>query len=179
MSSELNDRLIDVAGRGDLDALRECIEKGADINTRDNLSPYKHTPLMMAVRSGHFDAAKFLINSKAGLNIQSTRGYTALIEAAWFGKRDIAKLLLDSGAEADLANDDGNTALMEAAIMGHDGIVMDLLSAGAHPDRMNKAGRTAMDLAKNDFIKGLINKRMSIIGRIKVSIKKISMGPGK
>jgi ankyrin repeat protein len=174
MPSDLNEKLIYACSIGDTVNIRALLARGADVNARDVSSPYKHTPLMMSTRSGHLDIARFLIESKADLNIQSTRGYTALIEAAWFGKLDILRLLIDARAELDAVNYEGNTALMEAASMGHTDIVKELLNAGAHPDRLNKAQQTAMDLAKNEEIKKLIGNRLNIISRISISVKKLS-----
>ena len=177
MSTDLNEKLLLACSAGDTESARTLLALGADVNARDNASPYRHTPLMMSVRSGHLNTAQYLVESKADLSIQSTRGYTALIEAAWFGREEILKMLIEAGAEIDAVNYDGNTALMEAALMGHAGIVKALLDAGAHPDRMNKEGKTALDLARKDVIKALIKDRMSIISRIAVTFRKLSRRP--
>jgi len=56
------------------------------------------------------DVVSFLIDSRASLDIQNTRGETTLHFAAYHGQSAIVDLLLKNGADATLKTVDGRTA---------------------------------------------------------------------
>ena len=70
------------------------------------------SPLHLAVRQGHVDAVKALVDAGADLN-QPTSGdhVTPMLIATINGQFDIAKQLLDRGADSNLAQDNGVTPL--------------------------------------------------------------------
>lgn len=68
--------LIHAAGKGKLDSAKNILEYGeVDINAQDS---HGNTALHRAIICGHADIIKFLIEQKAGLEIMSQVGYTAL-----------------------------------------------------------------------------------------------------
>ena len=96
------------AVEGDLEAIRQHINFGSDLNEKD---VYGSTPLIIAATFGKTDAALTLIEAGADLNIKNNDGSTALITAAFFCRTEIVKALLDKGADKSLRNNSGSSAL--------------------------------------------------------------------
>jgi len=92
---------------GNLDALKQHIQAGTNINERDPFGG--SSPLISASVFGKPDAAKILIDSGADLNFQNNDGSTALHTAAFFCHPDIVKMLLDKGADKTIKNKYGAT----------------------------------------------------------------------
>ena len=92
------------------------------------------TPLLNAVRRGHYDITKRLINAGADVNFPGKFGVTALMVAVENGNMDLYRLLLNSHADINAACSSFSgaywSALDAAAIHGHCEIVTLLLEAG-------------------------------------------------
>ena len=70
------------------------------------------TPLLFAVREGHVEAVRRLLDAGANINHVSEGDHSSpLLMAAINGRFDLAKMLLDRGAEVKLASDAGATPL--------------------------------------------------------------------
>ncbi|MCA2992468.1 ankyrin repeat domain-containing protein [Gemmatimonas sp.] len=70
------------------------------------------TPLLFAVREGHVEAVRRLLDAGANLNHVSEGDHSSpLLMAAINGRFDLAKMLLDRGADVKLASDAGATPL--------------------------------------------------------------------
>ena len=93
---------------GDLEAIRQHIKAGSDLNV---LEPSRaSTPLITAAALGKTEAAKILIDAGADLNYQNNDGSTALHTAAFFCRIEIVEALLEKGADKTLKNKTGKTA---------------------------------------------------------------------
>ncbi|MBZ5625845.1 MAG: ankyrin repeat domain-containing protein [Acidobacteriia bacterium] len=109
--------LLYAARDGQLDAVRELVAAGADVNqvsTGDKISP-----MVMAIVNGHLDAGKFLLDHGADPNLASETGISALYATvdvqwaphAWFPQPitdqeqvtylDLMKALLAHGANVN------------------------------------------------------------------------------
>jgi len=64
---------------------------------------WESTPLILALRNGHLEAVKLLIDAGAKVNAKTSYGFTSLILASEKGYTEIVKLLLDAGAKVDTA----------------------------------------------------------------------------
>ena len=96
-------------------AIHVLVEQGADINARtDNPSPGRgstfaypsptgFSPLMFAVRAGHIDATRVLLDGGADVNDTVSDGESALVVAAANANWELAAYLLDRGADATQA----------------------------------------------------------------------------
>jgi ankyrin repeat protein len=103
------------AGEGNLDALKQHISAGTDLNQRTQ-DGQKTTPLIAAAALGRVEAAKVLIEAKADLNLQNKDGSTALHTAAFLCHPEIVEALLKAGADKAIKTNTGATALDGALI---------------------------------------------------------------
>ncbi|TJX23284.1 MAG: hypothetical protein E5W21_33215, partial [Mesorhizobium sp.] len=85
----------DAATKGDVAAITAALDAGAGVDESDG----KATPLYLAVKSGHFAAAKLLMDRGADVNAAPTPLLgPALMPALAKRRIDLIKLLLDGGA---------------------------------------------------------------------------------
>jgi len=97
--------------KNDIVQVRRLLQKGADIN---QLGPRRHgygSALHIAVREGHLDIAKLLIDRGAEIDVLDRKDFTPLHNAAWNGNLEMTKLLLDAGADIEASTYDGDTPL--------------------------------------------------------------------
>ena len=100
MMSVSADRLVDAAGRGDVDALQTMwmctgtvgVHVGVWLNYSDGL------PLRLAVKNNRLAAAIFLLSRGADVNARRNTGWTALHEAAKGHHHQLIAVLLAAGA---------------------------------------------------------------------------------
>ena len=79
------------------------LEMGANVNFASG--PEGHTPLIWAVKSGHFDTVKLLLEYGADPQIPSGSGVTPLMFAVANGHLEIMELLLEHGSRSLVAHD--------------------------------------------------------------------------
>lgn len=94
---------------GDLDAIRQHILVGADLNERE--PSMNSTPLISAAVFGKTEVARALIEAGADVNLQNNEGSTALHTASFLCRTEIVEMLLKNGADKDLRNIYGSTAI--------------------------------------------------------------------
>ena len=105
--------LIGAATQGDVDAVRERIRAGTDLNEREPMAG--STPLIAAATFGQAAVVDALIEAGADLDAQNNDGSTALMTAALLGRTEVVRSLLGAGADQSLRNNAGATALDIAA----------------------------------------------------------------
>ena len=130
------------AHRGDLAALRQALDTGAEVNARD---PQGRTPLHVATFARQREAIGALARAGAELGALESDRYDAVTIAAVADDEETLRTLLALGASAKLVTSryDG-TALIAAAHLGHDGVVRQLIQAGAPLDHVNNLHWTAL-----------------------------------
>ncbi len=92
---------------GDLDAIKDHISAGTDINMKEAMS--SSTPLLISVTFNQPEIAKVLIDAGADLGIKNNDGSTALHTAAFFGRIEIVQMLIDAKADKTIKNNFGAT----------------------------------------------------------------------
>src|SRR5215472_10948154 len=80
--------LRDAAKRGDVDAVKSLLGKGANINSKDADG---RTALLEASYWGQPDVVKLLLDKGADVNAADQSGHTAVVEAAQAGHVEILK----------------------------------------------------------------------------------------
>ena len=104
--------LIEAAAEGDLDAVKQHIAAGTDLNQKDpNPNGGKASALGIAAAFGHTEVAIALIEGGANMNQRDKDGSTPLISAAFLCHTEIVQALLDNGADKNARNNSGSTAL--------------------------------------------------------------------
>ncbi|KAA8895529.1 ankyrin repeat-containing domain protein, partial [Sphaerosporella brunnea] len=113
------------------------IEHGADVDARDRDG---NTPLFLAARYGHVDAARVLLEHGAARHertrCQSAR--TALHVAAHFEQVEMCRFLLSAGLDVNATVNSGWTALHVAAKMRNAALAAVLLTHGADPEALGR-----------------------------------------
>ena len=140
-AKKLGLELIAKAEVGDLDAVIELVEKGADVNQKGFGD---HTALMKASENGHLEIVEKLIEANADVNETDSRGYTALIWASYNGRLEIVETLIEKGADVNETDSRGHTALMWASRNGHLEIVEKLIEKGGNVNHQDRYGLTAL-----------------------------------
>ena len=132
---------LDWAARtGRIDAIRELIRAGADLNGRDH-GPNGWTPLLHAVHKGELGSVRALIEAGADVNRQNPRGITPLMLASSQGEAEVVDELLAADADPRARQVGGETALTYAMTDGNGRVIRALL-------------RKAPDLRLNDSWEG-------------------------
>lgn len=93
---------------GNLEAVRQHIEAGSDLNEKDAMSGA--TPLMTALTFDKQEIASALIDAGVDLEIKNNDGSTALHVAAFFARVEAVQMLLDAKADKTVKNNFGATA---------------------------------------------------------------------
>ncbi|BDD11714.1 hypothetical protein FUAX_41460 (plasmid) [Fulvitalea axinellae] len=93
--------------KGDLEAVKQHIKAGTDINQKEPMSGA--TPLISAATFNKPEIAKALIAAGADLSVKNNDGSTALHTAAFFGRIKIVQMLIDAKADKTVKNNYGAT----------------------------------------------------------------------
>ncbi|TDI72321.1 MAG: ankyrin repeat domain-containing protein [Bacteroidetes bacterium] len=121
--------LWDAAISGDLEALEQAINDGADVNALDiRRSRNGRRPLNWAAWYNHSEAITLLLDSGAEIDGMNITGFTPIHHAAEAGSPEAARVLIEAGADVNLPSYAGQTPLQRARIAGHKEVV-DLLEA--------------------------------------------------
>lgn len=134
LAASINDAAFD----GDLSKVRQLLDTGANIETRDD---WEGTPLIYAAEAGHAEIIKLLL--ERGANIESRyitkrNRQTPLSLAAEKGFKEAVGVLLERGANIETLDENGETPLMKAAYKGHAEVVRLLLERGAKLETKDK-----------------------------------------
>jgi len=100
---------------GDLEAAKRLLDKGADVNAKDE---YGQPLLMYPALWGHLEVATLLLDRGADVNVSNSLGWTPLHGAVGNRHIEVAKLLLDHGADANAVNSAGRKPLHMALTQG-------------------------------------------------------------
>ena len=98
-----------MAGAGNVQAVKEHLAKGIDINAKGGR--LESTALLLAVLYDHAEMVEFLIQNGADVNAKGEDGGTALHAAAFLGQYTVTKLLIQNGADVNARNNDGETVI--------------------------------------------------------------------
>ncbi len=141
-STAFAEPLVDAVRSGDINAVREALDLGADVNatTADGA-----TALMWAVHSDQQELVELLLATGADVGITNRYGVGPASLAAENGNGQMLERLLEAGVDANQALPGGETLLMTAARTGDPQAVRTLLAHGADANwRESSRGQTAL-----------------------------------
>jgi hypothetical protein len=161
----LDHQLVAAVDQGDPSAVKALLDKGANVNTREDNFGSRWPVLAVAADRGSVETMRLLLNRGAKVNARVLNGGdTALTQAAFHGHSTCVQLLLQYGADIDARNGAGASALMNAAQQGHAETVAILLKAGADAKPKGLLGRTALRLAKGaQFLTSRHQERAEVV----------------
>ncbi len=168
-SQNVNDNFIEAAAKGDLQKLKEFLEKGAEV---DALSTLNWTALMFASNKGNTEIVNFLLSKGADVNKQASMNITAISLACTNGHGEVVKILLDNGANVNQKSDLEMTILMLAVDKGHIDVMKLLLDKGAEIDSWNVTGQTALMIAVEKGDKEAV--KLLVEHGVKVNIRDVA-----
>ncbi|MHC4540614.1 MAG: ankyrin repeat domain-containing protein, partial [Planctomycetota bacterium] len=99
---------------GSLEKLRNFVETGTDIDSKDEKG---RTPLLRAVMGKHIEAVKCLVEAGADVNTHDEQGHIPLVHALWAVDLDMVQLLLDKGTDVHAKDKSGYTPVHWAVMM--------------------------------------------------------------
>ncbi|WP_338405961.1 ankyrin repeat domain-containing protein [Wolbachia endosymbiont (group A) of Longitarsus flavicornis] len=117
---DLDKELLNAAKSGDLDKVKECIKRGAYINTKSNNG---RTSLHWAAFEGCLPGVEYLIKEVADINAKDNTSRTPLHYAARNGHLDVVKYLIEEGADFEVKDKDDKTPLDLASWKKHNDVV--------------------------------------------------------
>jgi hypothetical protein len=128
-AGEREDKLVLLAGAGDVDGVRALLDQGVDINAKRHGTG--NTALCTAISfydstqvQDHINIVKLLLAKGADINMMCLGGFTLLTIAAGNGDADIVRLLIDKGVDVNKKDEVGYTPLMSANRMLEKGHVV-------------------------------------------------------
>jgi uncharacterized protein len=124
-----------------LEDARWLIERGADVNTRDD-DDRGDTPLTHAASLGHLEMVELLLLNGARFDVCGLHG-CALASAS---SPAIVERLVAAGADPNFAGE-GEPALLQALLFGRRAVAEALVRAGARPEVQGAFGETVLHAA--------------------------------
>lgn len=109
---DIDQQLIRAAGNGDVQQVQNLLERGADIEAKDD---FDNTPLHCAAFNGHESVARLLLKNKANINAKDGFDWTPLHWAVSAGHEAVVRLLLENNADIKAKDIYGDTPLQLAA----------------------------------------------------------------
>ena len=142
----------------DLEAVKEALANGADVNVANNSNDI---PLVTAERKGHIETIKLLLDHGAKIDAINMYGERILHSAVNNNHIEIVELLLARGADVNAKDRYGSTALHQAASYEHIAIAQLLLANGADVNAKNMFGKTALyEAIKSSYFQGIRSVKM-------------------
>ncbi len=141
--ASLGPQLLEAARVGDADEVRDLLERGAPVESRN---PAGATPLVAAAYGNHLETARLLVDAGADVNVQDETQQSAyLIATSEVGDDPrLLELTLEHGAQVNAKDSYNGTGLIRAAERGYATIVGRLLETPIEVDHVNRLGWTAL-----------------------------------
>ncbi|MCK4292302.1 MAG: ankyrin repeat domain-containing protein, partial [Planctomycetes bacterium] len=139
---------------GDLSRVKEFVEKGTEVDTKDEAG---WTALFWAASAGREGVAEFLIDNNADISANDGSGQSLLHQAAQAhtDAHKLVELLIAKDADLNAKNNSGDTPLHLACYSGNKEVAGLLIGKGADINAKNRDGRTPLHCAASANRRGL------------------------
>jgi ankyrin repeat protein len=139
--------LMEAVEYGAMDVARLLLERGADVNARDDDGD---TALYWASRNGHEELVALLLSHGADVINKGMGDWTALMTASDWGHLGVVRMLLQHmrGVGLNERSTSGRTALCIACGRGRQEVARALLLAGADHTIANNEGQTPLQTSR-------------------------------
>jgi len=138
----LEDRYLDAAAAGDLDAVRAALSGGADKNAVDREDA---TAILRAARGGHLDVVRALIAEGVDIDAQDQTCFNPFIHGCIHDDLELVQIMVEAGCDLTRLTRFGGNGLTPAAEKGHVEIVRYLLeNTRINVNLTNTLGWTAL-----------------------------------
>lgn len=124
------ENLIKAIKDGNIQGVKQSINKKVKVNSSDNSSRYETTPLLYAISNGNLEIIKLLVDSGADVNTADITGLMPLMMASSTGKTDVVSYLIKKGAKLKELDNKGYTSLSYAIVNDNIEVVALLLKQG-------------------------------------------------
>ena len=153
------------AQSGNVIIIETMLSKGLDIDSRGETLGF--TPLMVCIKFGQLEAAKYLLEKGADESLKTTPGRISLLSlASAAGSIAAIEMLLSHGCNIDSRDSEGDTPLRHAARLENTEVVEYLLAQGANPLLRNTSDLGLLHLAALSdnvlTIKAVLSKNLDI-----------------
>ena len=149
--SEVDSALLDAAKEGNIEAVKQHLVNGADVNAKDD----GWTPLHNAAGYSTKEMVELLISNGANVNAKNDDGWTPLHDAA---TKEVAELLIAKGADVEAKDKDDWTPLHKATFGGHKEMVELLIAEGADVNAKGEDGWTPLNITHDSETIDLLRK---------------------
>ncbi|MED1724801.1 ankyrin repeat domain-containing protein [Brevibacillus parabrevis] len=116
---------LEAAAEGNIEALKQHLEQGVDINARNR---QKRTAILTAAMHDHLDAVSFLIEAGADIDLQDEACFNPFLYACIHNKLELVQMMVKAGTNLELLTRFGGVGLTPACEKGHVDIVRELLT---------------------------------------------------
>lgn len=123
-TSTLTQEFLTAAEKGQLELLKNCIEKGVDINTTNRQG---RTAIVNASLNKHYECVSFLINAGADIDKQDQTCFNPFLLSCLNNDLTLLRLVLPAKPNLDLLTRFGGVGITPASEKGHVEIVRELL----------------------------------------------------
>ena len=134
----------DAAKAGDIEAVRQHLADGVDVNAKQKDG---FTPLHLAAFADRMEVVDLLIKNGANVNATDNAGGTPLHPATVAGHKETVELLITNGADVNVKDKHDITSLHFSSTQGHKEIVKLLIAKGADVNAKSHNGETPLGWA--------------------------------
>lgn len=159
LKTDSEEQLIYAAIRGNVDQVKDYLEKGVDVNssTDDGI-----TALIGAASEGKYSVCKLLIEKGANLNLKQQNGLTALHVSILSNRNKIAQLLIENNADFTITDEFGRTPVLYAVSKNDTTLVDFLYKKGANKNDEDFDGFNALMIATINNNLTMVNFLLSV-----------------
>ncbi|XP_071636387.1 uncharacterized protein [Temnothorax longispinosus] len=138
------ERMFVALEQGNLESLKDCLKRGADINAR---SVNSWTTLHLAAKGPSLEVIKFILDKNLNVNVKDINGQSPLHIAAAHGRKNIVEFFVKAGLCVNELDKRNRTPLHVAAQYGHEDTIEFLLRNKANISAQDKSGFSPLHYA--------------------------------